>query len=84
MQINDKCATEIQDGSLHYKKTTRLSENKRHCATNVQATEVCVGGKWSVLQLHRNGCIKIFKTNCNIGNNCLTADMEIAKANATP
>lgn len=28
-----------------------------------------VGGKRLVLQFYRNGCIKIFKTNCNIGSN---------------
>jgi len=37
---------------------------------------VCVGGKRPVLQLYRNGCIKIFTINCNIGNHCLTAAME--------
>lgn len=79
-----KCATETQDWSLHYERTRRLSENKRYYATNVQAIGACVGGNRSVLQLYRNGCIKIFKTNCNIGNNWLTAGTEVANPNATP
>lgn len=75
---NHRSATEKQDWSFHYEKTRRPSENKRHYATNVQSIGRCVGGKRLVLQLRRNEYIKIFKTNCNTGNNCLPIGMEVA------
>lgn len=59
-------------------------KNKRHYSTNVQPIGMCGGEKRLIVQLHRNGYIKIFKMNCNTGNNCLPTGMEVANPNATP